>query len=293
VSSWPAWHCTQCGDVLAENAETVLCPREGTVFARQGGVRLLLTEERRASLFARVASYRARRQSEGWRAEPGLPEVPRDHPHHAIWRRRALHLSRAEALLAGRLPNRPWDVLDVGAGSGWLSARLAGQGHRVAAVDLNLDLEDGLLAADRLLTAGTTLARAEAEMERLPLGEASVDCAIAAASLHHASDPLRALREMRRVVREGGLVVVLDTPVYRAARDGTAMRGERGEHVIAGSPGFFTLDGLLDAMTGAGLAAEVHGWPGRMREAMRDVVERAKWHRRTARFPIFLGTVRG
>lgn len=291
MSAWPAWHCVGCGEVLTAQGSALVCSREGLFFGRQGPVHLLLTPARREGLRSRVAAYRERRQAEGWRAEPGLPLVVAGHPQAGVWSRRAVHLARAEALLAARLPRRPWDIVDVGAGSGWLSARLLGLGHRVAAVDLDLDPEDGLLAADHLIGAGATLPRAEAEMERLPLGDAAFDCALAAASLHHARDPRAALLEMRRVVRPGGVVLVLDSPVYRDARDGQRMSRERG-YDGAGA-GFFTLAALAEAMRAAELEVEVHNWPGRAREWCRDLVERARWGRRTARFPLLLGRVRG
>ena len=291
MTAWPSWRCTGCGEALVPEAGGLVCSREGWTFSREGPVHLLLTPARREGLRARVTAYRDRRRAEGWRAEPGLPVVPVGHPQAAVWQRRARHLALAERLLGTRMPARPWDVLDVGAGSGWLSARLLARGHRVAAVDVNLDPQDGLLAADGLLASGTTLPRAEAEMERLPLEDASFDCALAAASLHHALDPGAAVREMRRVVRPGGVVLVLDTPVYRHAPDGAAMLKQRGHD--GGGVGFFTLDALVALLAIARLDVEVHGWPARAREWARDVVEQARWGRRTARFPVILGRVRG
>jgi SAM-dependent methyltransferase len=291
TSPWPAWRCVECGDTLAARADALVCRREGRVYLRKGPVHLLLPPARRERLRSRVAAYRARRRVEGWRAEAGLPAVAAGHPQAQVWRRRASHLARAESLLAARLPRRPWDLLDVGAGSGWLSARLLAGGHRVVAVDLDLDPDDGLLAADRLMGEGAVLPRAEAEMERLPLGDGLFDCALAAASLHHARDPVAALREMSRVVRPGGVVLVLDSPVYRDARDGLRMLSERGHDTPAA--GFFTMGVLCTAMRTAGLEVEIHGWPARAREWCRDLVERVRWGRRTARFPLLLGRVRG
>src|SRR6185295_14499000 len=41
-----------------------------------------------------------------------------------------------ERIIAPRETSVPLSILDVGAGNGWLSNRLAGRGHHVAAVDL-------------------------------------------------------------------------------------------------------------------------------------------------------------
>jgi SAM-dependent methyltransferase len=117
----------------------------------------------------------------------------------------------------------------VGAGCGWASTRLLDAGHRVAAVDVNLDEQDGLLAANGLVDDPADLPRAEADMEALPLEPASMDLVLAAGVLHHAARPARTLVEIRRVTRRGGLVVVLDSPVYRSAVDGETMVAERAE----------------------------------------------------------------
>jgi hypothetical protein len=46
---------------------------------------------------------------------------------------------------------------------------------------------------------------------------------------------------------------------------------------------------LPGAFASAGWTLEVHGWPGRVREVLRDAVEIGRHGRRTARFPILLG----
>jgi ubiquinone/menaquinone biosynthesis C-methylase UbiE len=48
------------------------------------------------------------------------------------------------------------------------------------------------------------------EMTSLPLESASVDAAFANMVLHHAEDPEAMLREMARVVKPGGTVVIAD-----------------------------------------------------------------------------------
>lgn len=77
-----------------------------------------------------------------------LPERDLTGSHPDIWRIRAAStrvLFAQIALWPGEL------VLDLGAGNGWLSHRLASAGSRVLAVDLSNDGLDGLGAA---VTAG-------------------------------------------------------------------------------------------------------------------------------------------
>src|SRR5262249_34413764 len=141
------------------------------------------------------------------------------------------------------------------------------------------------------------LPRAEADIEALPLEPASMDLVLAAGVLHHAPRPARTLLEMRRVTRRGGLVVVIDSPVYRRAVDGETMVAERaqararqyGFTPVSFGPGYLVWSELAGLFEGAGWRLDVHGWPGRVREAARDLIERARWGRRTARFPVLVG----
>src|SRR5262249_57923035 len=115
------------------------------------------------------------------------------HPPAAFGGGRARHFARALSLAGERLGRGPWRVLDVGAGCCWASARLLAAGHAVAAVDVNLDEQDGLLAAGDVMDDPARLARAEADIESLPLEPASMDLVLAAGVLHHAPRPARTL----------------------------------------------------------------------------------------------------
>lgn len=297
TSEWPGWCCSYCAAPLQVDGHGVSCAREGRWFATSDGVHRLLTQERRRELQPALEAYQRVRRDEGWRAERNLPDAPAGHPQAAIWRRRARHFARALTLAGDRLGRGSWRVLDAGAGCCWASARLLAAGHAVAAVDVNLDADDGLRAAARLLDDPSRLPRAEADMESLPLEPAGMDLVLAAGVLHHAAHPARVLVEMRRVTRRGGLVVVLDSPVYRRAEDGETMRAERAQRhavrygfsAVPFGVGFLLRDELEALFEGAGWRLEVHGWPGRVREAARDLVERTRWGRRTARFPILVG----
>src|SRR5688572_1087627 len=180
-SAWPGWCCSYCGAPLAADRGGLACAAEGRWFATQEGIHRLLPEERRRVLLPFVELYRRVRRDEGWRAEPSLPHVPPGHPHAAIWRARARRFAAGLELAREKLGPGPWRILDVGAGCGWAAARLVESGHAVVAVDVDLDAEDGLGAAGRLVAAPGRLSRAEAEMDALPLEPSSVDLVFAGA----------------------------------------------------------------------------------------------------------------
>jgi SAM-dependent methyltransferase len=115
-------------------------------------------------------------------------------------------------------------VLDLGAGVGWLSNRLAKLGHDPCAIDLNLDPRDGLGAARHY---GGDWPRVQAEFDRLPLADRQADLVIYNASLHYSTAYRATLAEALRVLRPGGRIVVLDSPIYRHDASGRQMIAER------------------------------------------------------------------
>ncbi len=99
---------------------------------------------------------------------------------------------------------------DIGTGTGILATELARLGVRVIGVDNSarmLDAARAKLAAEGL-TESVELRRGEAH--RLPIQDGEVDAAFAHMVLHYLPSPAEALREMARVVRPGGVVVVVD-----------------------------------------------------------------------------------
>jgi ubiquinone/menaquinone biosynthesis C-methylase UbiE len=118
-------------------------------------------------------------------------------------------------------------IVDVGCGNGMYLAELSKRGctGRVLGVDLSLgmlaaarDRLSGLgMAADAVATspddaAGSppaAVALASADATALPLRGGVADLALAMHMLYHVPDPTDALRELRRVTRPGGRVVIV------------------------------------------------------------------------------------
>jgi SAM-dependent methyltransferase len=111
-------------------------------------------------------------------------------------------------------------VVDVGAGCGWLAYRLAQRGHRAAAVDLQTNSEDGLGA---YVHYDAEFVPVQAEFDRLPFTTGCVDLLVFNASLHYSTDYRVTLQEAFRVLSPQGVLVVLDSPLYRRASSGQAM----------------------------------------------------------------------
>ena len=112
---------------------------------------------------------------------------------------------RASAI--ARLVDPELYVADIGTGTGILALELARLGLRVVGVDNSARM---LEAARTKLegVAGVELRKGEAH--RLPIADSEVDAAFAHMVLHYLPSPADAIREMARVVRQGGTIVVVD-----------------------------------------------------------------------------------
>jgi ubiquinone/menaquinone biosynthesis C-methylase UbiE/DNA-binding transcriptional ArsR family regulator len=121
------------------------------------------------------------------------------------------------------LPGRTWEGLaraaflmvptrrcvDLGIGDGLLTLLLAEHAEVVCAVDRDQEMLDQLLMrAHRKGLAN--IETVNAEIEELPLADGAYDLVVSSQVLHHAQEPLRALKEARRVLEPGGRVLVLD-----------------------------------------------------------------------------------
>ncbi|MFC7221471.1 methyltransferase domain-containing protein [Streptomyces polyrhachis] len=103
-------------------------------------------------------------------------------------------------------------VLDVGCGPGTITADLAA---RVAPGRVTgVDTAPGVLADARAEAAARGVANVEfavGDVERLDFPDDSFDVVHAHQVLQHVAEPVRALREMRRVCRPGGVVAARDS----------------------------------------------------------------------------------
>lgn len=100
-------------------------------------------------------------------------------------------------------------VVEIGLGTGGLLPALAAKASRVIGVDHSpAMLEEARRRLTQAGLAGIDLRLGE--MTHLPLPDKTADCAVLNMVLHHAADPAAVLREIRRVLTVGGVLVLAD-----------------------------------------------------------------------------------
>ncbi|MDQ0463120.1 SAM-dependent methyltransferase [Caulobacter ginsengisoli] len=105
-------------------------------------------------------------------------------------------------------------VLDVGAGDGYLSGRLAEQCREVVGLEYE---PSGVALAQSMLQGRGNVSVRQGDSYALPFEDASFDGVVMADVIEHLDDPDRAVAEMARVVRDDGVVLVT-TPHWRSDR---------------------------------------------------------------------------
>lgn len=100
-------------------------------------------------------------------------------------------------------------VLDLGCGAGHVSFFTAPHVARVVAYDLSADML-GVVAGEATKRGFTNVDTQLGAAESLPFEDATFDLVFSRYSAHHWADVGAALREMRRVLKPGGRVVICD-----------------------------------------------------------------------------------
>jgi SAM-dependent methyltransferase len=153
-------------------------------------------------------------------------------------------------------------VLDLGAGPGTVGRSLIAHfpGVQVIEIEPSPDFATAPRApGDAAIRPGSGQAvRIRARAEALPLATGSIDAAVSVSAIRHVADRARALAELRRVIRPGGVALIVELdPEAPPSRVATHARGVRswvlgamfGPLVVATAP---TARVIEDAARSAG-----------------------------------------
>ena len=225
--------CPRCQTTLERSApDRVTCPRDGLEFWNKEGIWRFLLPESQAHYARFITDYEAIRRSEE-RGGPSanyyraLPFKDLSGRYLSDWAVRARSFTVLVNNVLTRLQDpfeRSLKILDLGAGNCWLSNRLSAQGDRVIAIDLLVNEQDGLGAWKHYEQSFIPM---QAEFNQLPVMDRFADAVIFNASFHYSEDYAKTLKEALRVLSTKGLIVIMDSPVYRRRDSGEKMVKER------------------------------------------------------------------
>jgi SAM-dependent methyltransferase len=280
------------------NGSSAYVCRCGASFGSANGVYRFLSKSRADAAEPFERQYRVVRQRDGYRSTSGdyyrmLPSVSADHPHAREWRiRRESFTSLRRRAFTG--PGGPRRVLDLGAGCGWLSSRLAADGHYAVAVDRLDDDTDGLGACQHYRSAVVAV---QADFDALPFEPSQFDVVVFDGSLHYAIEPAATLAEAGRMLRPGGALAVMDSPMFEEADHGEAMVSDQlrrlemqhgFDRALRPGAGFLTFDGLTEAARALGLRGRFFPSRGPLAWRLGREAARLKLGRAPAAFGVWI-----
>jgi len=100
-------------------------------------------------------------------------------------------------------------ALDLGCGAGHASFALAAAGAQVTAIDLAAEMLE-IVAREAVARKLAGLQTQQASVDALPFDAARFDLVVTRFSAHHWLDVKAALREVRRVIKPSGTLVIID-----------------------------------------------------------------------------------
>jgi ubiquinone/menaquinone biosynthesis C-methylase UbiE len=131
---------------------------------------------------------------------------------------------RTQQILARELPPPPAVIFDVGGAAGVYAIPLAKQGYQVHLVDpVELHLRQARAGAEAAGAALASIVQGDARKLDVPAGAA--DVALLLGPLYHLveqSDRLLALREARRILKSGGILLAAAISRFASLMDGLA-----------------------------------------------------------------------
>jgi SAM-dependent methyltransferase len=286
-------------------ASEIACLNCRFVLRAENGIWQAIPQDRLARYQDFIREYEYVRQAEGRGSSTAdyylaLPFRDLSGSNTAQWAIRARTFSyfQREILSAAEASIPSLKILDLGAGNGWFSYRMALRGHRPVAVDLLTNDFDALGAA-RVYQHHLRhpFPRVRAELERLPFPSEEFDLAVFNASFHYSEDFRSTLGEALRCVVPGGAVAICDSPWYSMESSGHEMVRERHKHFLS-QFGFasdsiesqeFLTDQRLERLEAAfGIQWEIHRPSYGVRWALRPFIARWQRRREPSQFRIFV-----
>lgn len=131
----------------------------------------------------------------------------------------SFHLEALTALLPSE-----WTVADIGTGTGYMLGILSTRFKKVIAVDPANAMLKAAHARPEVKTASNVEFR-QGALSDLPIANGEVDLIVASLVLHHVPEPAEALTELKRCLRMGGRMLIIEQTLH----NGTAFHERMGD----------------------------------------------------------------
>lgn len=188
-----------------------------------------MTDQPPAGLYERVRAREGRLLPDELAAR--LPQTPPGHPLAGEWRIRQRSADRLRRYLEKL--SRPLVILEPGCGNGWLSNRLS---QIPEAQVIGLDRSSFEIAQAARLFGHARLSFLMADMACLPLAPGCADVIVLASVIQYFPDLPALIAALRPLLRPGGEVHLLDSPLYAPAELPAARERTRAYYASLGFP---------------------------------------------------------
>jgi SAM-dependent methyltransferase len=213
--------CPLCRASLTAEEGSLACAGCGRIFGLEGGIPLMLHADLPGApeKLAETAGWVEKARAEGWyepddEVDAVLPFVNRELGwNDLVWLANGHSFQVLLDRYVGEL--RGLRVLEVGAAKAWAGRYWLERDCEFVATDILVDEKIGLGRGAFYGDFG----RVQADGEHLPFADSSFDVVYCLATLHHALDLNRMVREMSRVARPGAVVAGLNEGTRGVARN--------------------------------------------------------------------------
>lgn len=213
-------------DEVEVKAGLLLCKPQGLTFPIVKGIPQLILPNRKQRVEQLVKDIQRIREIQGlaindWTYYLHLPYPEKDYSQYGMmvnpstaaplyrhWIARAHTFEKLYSLV--RFEDGA-TLLDIGAGSGWLSNRLS---HRFDTIAMDIDTgPHGLLACQAYLSQGKFIERCQGELANIPLADNIMDIVIMNAAADY-EDLSLITPEIKRVLKPHGVWYIVDSPIF-------------------------------------------------------------------------------
>ena len=196
-----------------------------------------MTEELAHSAIDFAQQYFLLRKSEGRiysdKEVAGLPEIDKEHKHFYEWQVRKDSSNRLVRYLIKK--QKALNILEVGCGNGWLSAKLSVIPlSRVTGIDIN---GEELNQAKRVFNQIENLEFINSSLQEEMFSYRELDIIVFAASIQYFSSLEKLLNKALQILKPGGEIHIIDSHLYKQNEIDAARSRSNNYYKAIGFPG--------------------------------------------------------